>query len=114
MPKDICAQAIFKAVEEYSLSIDAECSSLRDIRIVIIDRPTMEVFCEEFVKRYCSNDSHSQFDQERAYASATNSTEYPQSEKGTLDNQEKSVGNKSPSAEVVINKSDDDNEQMRT
>ena len=88
MPKDICAQAIFKAVEEYSSSIDAECSNLRDIRIVIIDHPTIEVFCQEFVKRYCSKDSHSPIDQERANASATNSTGYPQSAKGALDNQE--------------------------
>ena len=80
MPKDICAQTIFKAVEEFSSSIDAECSSLRDIRIVIIDRPTIEVFCQEFVRRYPSSDSHSPIDQERASASATNSSGYPECE----------------------------------
>ena len=101
MPKDICAQTIFKAVEEFSSSIDAECSNLNDIRIVIIDHPTIEVFCQEFVKRYSSSDSHSPMDQERASASATNSTGYPQSAKGTLENQEKNVGNMSPSVEVV-------------
>ena len=114
MPKDICAQAIFKAVEEFSSSIDAECSNLRDIRIVIIDHPTIEVFCQEFGKRYCSNDSHSPIDQERANASPTNSTGHSQSAKGTLDNQEKNVGSKSPSAEEVKSKSDDDSEQMGT
>jgi len=112
MPKDVCAQAIFKAVEEYSSSIDAECSNLRDIRIVIIDDPTIEVFRGEFVKRYCLNDSHSPIDQERASASATNSTGHPQSAKGTLDNQGKNVGNKSPKAEVDNSKRDDEIEQM--
>lgn len=115
MPKDICAQAIFRAVEEYSSSIDAECSNLRDIRIVIIDHPTIEVFCQEFAKRYCSNDSYSTFDQERASAPAANSTEYIQSAKGTPpDNQEKNVGNKSPNAEVDKRKSGDGSEQMGT
>lgn len=115
MPKDICAQAIFKAVEEYSSSIDAECSNLRDIRIVIIDHPTIEVFCQEFAKRYCSNDSYSLIDQERASASAANSTEYLQSAKGIPpDNQEKNVGNKSPNAEVDKRKSGDGSEQMGT
>ena len=56
MPNDICAGAIFKAVEEYSLSVDAECSRLRDVRIVIIDGQTIEVFREEFVRRYYSNE----------------------------------------------------------
>ena len=77
MPKDICAQTIFKAVEEFSSSIDAECSNLRGIRIVIIDHPTIEVFYQEFVKRYSSSDSHSPIDQERASASAKNSTGKP-------------------------------------
>lgn len=77
MPKDICAQAIFKAVEEYSSSVDAECSNLRDIRIVIIDEPTIEVFCQEFVKRYCSKETPRPSDEESESASATNSTEHP-------------------------------------
>ena len=52
MPKDICAQVMFKAVEEFSSSIDAEFSVLRDVRIVSIDQLTINVFHEEFVKRY--------------------------------------------------------------
>ena len=52
MPKDICAQVIFKAVEEFSESPNAEFSTLRDVRIVIIDEPTISVFREEFIKRY--------------------------------------------------------------
>ncbi|KAK2554435.1 Uncharacterized protein P5673_024148 [Acropora cervicornis] len=54
MPKDICAQVIFKAVEEFSQSEYAEVSRLRDVRIVIIDEPTIRVFHEEFMKRYRS------------------------------------------------------------
>ena len=56
MPKDICAQVMFKAVEEFSSSRDAEFSTLRDVRIVIIDQPTISVFHEEFVKRYYSQE----------------------------------------------------------
>ena len=54
IPKDICAQVIFKAVEEFSQSEYAEVSRLRDVRIVIIDEPTIRVFHEEFMKRYRS------------------------------------------------------------
>ena len=56
MPKDICAQVIFKAVEEFSESPNAEFSTLRDVRIVIIDEPTIRVFSEEFIKRYNRNE----------------------------------------------------------
>ena len=56
MPKDICAQVMFKAVEEFSSSVDAEFSTIRDVRIVIIDQPTISVFHEEFVKRYHSQE----------------------------------------------------------
>ena len=55
MPKDICAQVIFKAVEEFSESEYAEVSSLRDVGIVIIDEPTIRVFYDEFNKRYLSS-----------------------------------------------------------
>ena len=57
MPKDICAQVMFKAVEEFSASDDAEFSTLRDVRMVIIDDPTISVFQEEFVKRYLSKEA---------------------------------------------------------
>ena len=56
MPKDICAQVMFKAVEEFSASDDAEFSTLRDVRMVI-DDPTISVFGEEFVKRYRSKET---------------------------------------------------------
>ena len=52
VPKDICAQVIFKAVEEFSEGQNAEFSTLRDVRIVIIDEPTIRVFREQFIKRY--------------------------------------------------------------
>ena len=57
MPKDICAQVMFKAVEEFSASDGAEFSTLRDVRMVIIDDPTISVFQEEFVKRYLSKEA---------------------------------------------------------
>jgi len=57
MPKDICAQVMFNAMEEFSSSRDAEFSTLRDVRIVIIDQPTISVFHEEFVKRYHSQET---------------------------------------------------------
>ena len=55
MPKDISAQVIFKAVEEFSESEYAEVSGLHDVRIVIIDEPTIRVFYDEFIKRYLSS-----------------------------------------------------------
>ena len=57
MPKDICAQVMFKAVEEFSASDDAIFSTLRDVRMVIIDYPTISVFQEEFAKRYLSKEA---------------------------------------------------------
>ena len=54
MPKDICAQVMFAAIEEFSFSVEAEFSTLREIRIVIIDDETINVFYEEFLKRYTS------------------------------------------------------------
>ena len=57
MPRDICAEVMFAAIEEFSSSDDAEFSTLRDVRIVIIDKPTLSVFQEEFVKRYVTHDA---------------------------------------------------------
>ena len=54
MPKEVCAGTIFRAIDEFSTSIDAECSTLRDIRVVIIDTETTEVFRREFINRYYS------------------------------------------------------------
>ncbi len=57
MPKTICATVMFDAVEEFSSSTDAEFSTLRDVRIVIIDDETISFFREEFVKRYTSQET---------------------------------------------------------
>ena len=57
MPKDICAEVMFKAVEEFSASDFAIFSTLRDVRMVIIDDPTISVFQEEFAKRYLSKET---------------------------------------------------------
>ena len=56
MPKEICAQVMLSAVEAFSSSKEAEFSTLRDVRIVIIDEQTLSVFQEEFVKRYLSQE----------------------------------------------------------
>lgn len=52
MPKSLCAQVMFKAIEEFSSSTDPKFNTLHDVRIVIIDDQTISVFREEFVKRY--------------------------------------------------------------
>ena len=57
MPKDTCAQVMFDAVEEFSSSTDAEFSTLRDVRIVIIDDETISFFREEFIRRYTSQET---------------------------------------------------------
>ena len=59
MPKNLCAQVMFKAIEEFSSSTDAKFSTLRDVRIVIIDDQTISVFREEFVRRYTSQETSS-------------------------------------------------------
>ena len=56
MPKEICAQIMPSAVEAFSSSEEAEFSTLRDVRIVIIDEPTLSFVQEEFVKRYLSKE----------------------------------------------------------
>ena len=60
MPKYISAQVMFKAVEEFSSSSVAEFSTLRNVRMVIIDEPTIRVFREEFVQRYHSKEALSE------------------------------------------------------
>lgn len=55
MPKDACAEVMFSAIEEFSSSEGAKFSTLRDVRIVIIDEPTLSVFQKEFAKRYVAH-----------------------------------------------------------
>ena len=59
MPKSICARGMFQAMEEFSSSTDAEISTLRDVRIVIIDDETVNAFREVFVTRYTSTETSS-------------------------------------------------------
>ena len=82
MPKDTCAEVMFFAIEEFSSSEGAKFSTLRDVRIVIIDEPTLSVFQEEFVKRYdpreaspetMSTQGRSSADGQESIASAPNS-----------------------------------------
>jgi O-acetyl-ADP-ribose deacetylase (regulator of RNase III) len=49
-PKDRGAQVIFQAVEDYAAANEA--SSLREIRVTILDDPTLEVFQREFERRW--------------------------------------------------------------
>ena len=55
MPREVCAETMFNAVQEYSNSVDAICGSLSDVRFVNIDYATGEVFKREFLRRYGSN-----------------------------------------------------------
>ena len=57
MPKKTCAEVMFLAIEEFSSSEGAKFSTLRDVRIVIIDEPTLSVFQEEFAKRYVAHEA---------------------------------------------------------
>ena len=52
MPKELSARAMFDAVKEYSHSVEAKQFPLCDIRFVNIDSPTVDVFKQEFVKRF--------------------------------------------------------------
>lgn len=52
IPQEISAQVMYDALEEFSSSTEAKFSTLREVRIVIIDEETMSVFREEFIRRY--------------------------------------------------------------
>ena len=52
MPKEICAQAMFEAVEEYSAAAAQSGTSVSNVRFVNIDDATVGAFRKEFVKRY--------------------------------------------------------------
>lgn len=82
MPKDICAEIMFHSIEEFSVSEDAKLSTLRDIRIVIIDDPTLTVFQEEFVKRYMAQEA-SQETLERSFYQQEKTSPNPNSEPKT-------------------------------
>lgn len=53
MPKDVCAEVMFDAVETYSSKqAPAWGFSVTDVRFVNIDDDTVKVFRDEFIKRY--------------------------------------------------------------
>ena len=56
MPKEVCAEVMFDAVEEYSTQlVPQQGFAVTDVRFVNIDDATVKVFREEFVKRYGSS-----------------------------------------------------------
>ena len=56
MPKEVCAEVMFDAVEEYSTQlVPQQGFAVTDIRFVNIDDATVKVFRDEFVKRYGSS-----------------------------------------------------------
>ena len=56
MPKEVCAEIMFDAVEEYSTQlVPQQGFAVTDVRFVNIDDATVKVFREEFVKRYGSS-----------------------------------------------------------
>ena len=52
-PRERGARVIFQAVEDYTLAYPG--SSLREIRVTILDDPTLEIFRKEFEKRWKSS-----------------------------------------------------------
>ena len=58
MPKDVCAEVMFNAVDEYARQGDIKKKKITDIRFVNIDDPSVQAFSKEFKKRY-GDDSES-------------------------------------------------------
>ena len=52
MPKDVCAEVMFNAVDEYARQGDAKKKRITDIRFVNIDDPSVQAFSKELKKRY--------------------------------------------------------------
>ena len=52
MPKDISAEVMFGAVDEYARAKATSKPAVTDVRFVIIDDPTVKVFRQEFKFRY--------------------------------------------------------------
>ena len=75
MPKEVCAEVMFDAVEEYSTQlVPQQGFAVTDVRFVNIDDATVKVFREEFVKRYGSSQgahpkSHSSSDEDKGNVS---------------------------------------------
>ena len=52
MPKDVCAEIMFDAVEEFVRQGGPAKKTITDVRFVNIDEPSVVAFGEEFMKRY--------------------------------------------------------------
>lgn len=52
MPKDVCAEVMFDALEEFVRQGDAKKKNITDIRFVNIGDPLVQAFSKEFKKRY--------------------------------------------------------------
>lgn len=55
IPKNVCAQVMFDAVDEFVRQGDPKTKTVTDIRIVDIDDPTVQAFAKEFITRYGDN-----------------------------------------------------------
>ena len=55
MPKDVCAEVMFDAVDEFVRQGDPKKKKITDIRLVNIDDPSVQAFGKEFITRYGEN-----------------------------------------------------------
>ena len=55
MPKDVCAEVMFDAVDEFVRQGDPKKKTITDIRLVNIDDPSVQAFRKEFITRYGEN-----------------------------------------------------------
>ena len=55
MPKNICAEVMFGAVDEFIKQGTSKKKTLTDIRFVDMDDPSVEAFGKEFLNRYGNN-----------------------------------------------------------
>ena len=55
IPKNVCAQVMFDAVDQFVRQGDPKSKTVTDIRIVDIDDPTVQAFAKEFITRYGDN-----------------------------------------------------------
>ena len=55
MPKDVCAEVMFDAVDEFVRQGDPKKKTITDIRFVNIDDPSVQAFGKELITRYGEN-----------------------------------------------------------
>ena len=59
MPKDVCAEVMFDAVDEFFRQGDPKGKTITDVRFVNIDDSSVQAFRKEFFSRYENNQEHS-------------------------------------------------------